>query len=176
MRRRIVIAPLVALLVVVVGGGYLGWRWSQDQYYVGADSRGQVVIFRGVNQRIAGVSLSRPYQQTGIQLDQVPSPYQQTVKATDAASSLSGARAIVANISTAVTTCQQGYVALQQWVVKDNAYQAAVALARKQHKSAKDINSIQGPGPQPPRPSMCQPSTAFGIAADALVPAAAGSS
>ena len=116
---------LVVLLAVVIGGGYVAWRWSQDQYYVGADSKGQVVIYRGVNQHIAGISLSHPYQQTGIKLTQVPPPYQQTVKATDAASSLSSAQAIVANIRSAVTTCQQAYTALgRQWVAKDNAYQA----------------------------------------------------
>jgi len=177
-RRRwpIVTTSLVVLLAVVIGGGYVAWRWSQDQYYIGADSKGQeVLIYRGVNQHIAGISLSRPYRQTGIKLAQVPPSYQQTVKATDAASSLSSAQAIVANIRSAVTTCQQGYTALQQWVVKDTAYQAALALARKQHKSAKDIKAIQGPGPQPPKPSMCQPSTAFGIAADALVPSAGAS-
>jgi protein phosphatase len=172
-RRRwpIVTTSLVVLLAVVIGGGYVAWRWSQDQYYVGADSKGQeVVIFRGVNQHIAGISLSHPYHGTGISLTQVPPSYQQTVKATDAASSLKGAQAIVANIRSAVTKCQQGYTALQQWVVEDNAYQAKVTLARKNHKSAKDIKAIQGPGPRPPAPSMCQPSTAFGIAADALVP------
>jgi len=172
-RRRwpIVTTSLVVLLAVVIGGGYVAWRWSQDQYYVGADSKGQeVVIFRGVNQHIAGISLSRPFQSTGIKLTQVPPSYQQTVKATDAASSLSSAQAIVANIRSAVTTCQLGYTALQQWVTRENAHQAALALARKQHKSAKDIKGIQGPGPQPPKPPMCQPSTAFGIAADALVP------
>ena len=64
-RRRwpIVTTSLVVLLAVVVGGGYIAWRWSQDQYYVGADSKGQeVLIYRGVNQQIAGISLSRPYQ------------------------------------------------------------------------------------------------------------------
>jgi serine/threonine protein phosphatase PrpC len=172
-RRRwpIVTTSLVVLLAVVIGGGYVAWRWSQNQYYVGADSKGQeVVIFRGVNQHIAGISLSHPYQSTGIKLTQVPPSYQQTVKATDAASSLSGAQTIVANIRSAVTTCQLGYTALQQWVTKENAHQAALALARKQHKSAKDIKAIPGPGPAPARPSMCQPSTAFGIPADALVP------
>ena len=54
-RRRwpIVTTSLVVLLAVVIGGGYAAWRWSQDQYYVGADSKGQVVIYSGVNQRIA---------------------------------------------------------------------------------------------------------------------------
>jgi PPM family protein phosphatase len=177
-RRRwpIVTTSLVVLLAVVIGGGYAAWRWSQDQYYIGADSKGQeVLIYRGVNQHIVGISLSRPYRQTGIKLAQVPPSFQQTVRATDPASSLKNAQAIVANIRSAVATCQQGYTALQQWVVKDNAYQAVLALARKQHKSAKDIKGIPGPGPQPPKPSMCQPSTAFGIAADALVPSTGAS-
>jgi serine/threonine protein kinase len=173
MGHRLMIASLGAVLAVILLGGYVAWRWSQDQYYVGADSKGrQVLIYRGVNQHIAGVSLSQPYQLTGIELTQVPPSYQQTVRATDAASSLSGARAIVANIRSAVTACQQGYIALQQWVVRDNAYQAALTLARKQHKPPE---GIQGPGPKPPELSMCQPSTAFGIAPSALVPAPAAS-
>ena len=111
-RRRwpIVTTSLVVLLAVVIGGGYAAWRWSQDQYYVGADSKGQVVIYSGVNQRILGISLSHPYQQTQIQLAQVPAPYQGTVKATDAASNLSGARAIVANVQNAVNACKQAYL------------------------------------------------------------------
>jgi protein phosphatase len=173
-RRRwpIVTTSLVVLLAVVIGGGYAAWRWSQNQYYVGADSKGQdVLIYRGVNQHVVGISLSHRFRATGIKLSQVPPSYQQTVKATDAASNLSGAQAIVANIRSAVTKCQQGYAALQQWVAEDNVYQAKVTLAKKQHKSVKDIRAIQGqPGPRPPAPSMCQPSTAFGIAANALVP------
>ena len=169
-RRPIVTTSLVVLLFVVIGGGYIAWRWTQNQYYVGADGNGQVLIYRGVNQRVLGVSLSRPYQQTGIRLTQIPAPYQQTVKAADAASSLSNAQAIVANIHSVVTTCQQQYTALREWVIAENAYQTAVAQARQQHKSA---NGIPKPGPQPTRPSaMCPPSTAFGIAASALVPAA----
>jgi PPM family protein phosphatase len=178
-RRRwpIVTTSLVVLLAVVVGGGYIAWRWSQDQYYVGADSKGQVVIFRGVNQKIAGVSLSHPYQPTGIQLSQVPSPYQQTVKATDTASSLSSARAIVANVQNAVNACRQAYLTRKAWVPEDKAfkaYQAAVALASKQHK--KPPPAVTNPGPEPaPAGSMCPPSTAFGIAAADLVPATGAS-
>src|SRR5947207_2127310 len=155
-RRRwpIVTTSLVVLLAVVIGGGYAAWRWSQNQYYVGADSKGQdVLIYRGVNQHVVGISLSHRFRATGIKLSQVPPSYQQTVKATDAASNSSGAQTIVANIRSAVTKCQQGYVALQQWVAEDNAYQAKVTLARKQHKAVKHIRAIQGqPGPRPPAP------------------------
>lgn len=178
LRRRIVIVPLVALLVVVIGGGYLAWQWTRSQYYVGADSRGEVMIYHGVNQRIAGISLSSPYLMTGIRLAQVPTPYRQTLEATDAASSLSNARAIVATVQSAVNTCKQAYLDRQAWVARDNVYQAyraAVAEAAKQHK--KPPAAVAHPGKEPaPAGPTCAPSTAFGIAAADLVPGAAGSS
>jgi PPM family protein phosphatase len=176
-RRRwpIVTTSLVVLLAVVIGGSYVAWRWSQDQYYVGADRHGQVVIYRGVNERVAGVSLSHPYQTTGIQLAQVPAPYQQTVRAADAASSLHGALAIVTNVRTAVAACRQQYTALQNWVAQDNAYQAALTQFTKNHKPAKD--KPKPPPPSPGQPAQtCPPSTAFGIPASALKPSSPGSS
>ena len=147
---------LVVLLAAVVGGGYVAWRWSQDQYYIGADSKGQeVVIFRGVNQHIAGISLSHPYHETGIKLTQVPPSYQQTVKATDAASSLNGAQAIVANIRSAVTKCQQGYTALQQWVAAENAYQAKVTLAKEEPQVGQGHRGDPGTGARGRPPPRC---------------------
>ena len=175
-RRRwpIVTTSLVVLLGVIIGGGYIAWRWSQDQYYVAADSKGEVVIYRGINQRIAGISLSKPYQPTGIQLAQVPAPYQQTVKATDQASSLSEAQRIVANVRTAVSTCQQQYVALQAWVTVENTYQAAVQLANGRRNRRKTSPS---PAPQPAKPgAMCPPSTVYGISPSALATAAPAAS
>ncbi len=167
-RRRwpIVTTSLVVLLAVILGGGYVGWRVIQDQYYVGADSKGEVVIYRGVNQRIAGFSLSKPYQQTGILLSQVPVNYQQTLKATDAASSLTDARNIVGTVSNAVNSCKEQYMALQSWVARENAYQAQVTLA---HKDKKPTNKIPMPGQQPAKAGpMCPPSQAFGIPASAI--------
>jgi len=168
LRRRIVIVPVAALLLVVVIGGFIAWRWTQSQYYVGANSRGEVTIYHGINQQIAGISLSSPYQATGIQLVQVPTPYQQTLQATDAASSLSEAQAIVANVRSAVTACRQQYLARKAWVAEENAYQQALAQARSEHKST---GGIANPGPQSAITASCAPSTAFGIAASDLVPA-----
>ena len=175
-RRRwpIVTTSLVVLLGVIIGGGYIAWRWSQDQYYVAADSKGEVVIYRGINQRIAGISLSRPYHATGIPLAQVPAPYQQTVKATDQASSLAEAQRIVTNVDAAVKTCRQQYEKLASWVTTENNYQAVVAQANRQKKPTKNI-------PKPPPPPakagpMCPPSTAYGISPDALPTAAPGQS
>jgi hypothetical protein len=79
----------------------------------------------------------------------------------------------VSNVRSGVNQCKQAYTTLQEWVTRDNAYQAAVTLARRQHKPTKGIAK---PGPQPPKAAaMCQPATAFGIAASTLVPAAGAS-
>jgi len=172
-RRRwpIVTSALVVLLIVIVGGGFFAWQWSQSQYYVGANSQGQVVIYKGVNQHILGVSLSKPYQLTSVQLDQVPTNYQQTVKSSDTASSLTDAKAIVTNIADAVSDCRGQYAQLQTWVRQNNAYQAALTLANRQHR--KLPANLPKPGPQPQKASaMCPSPAAFGIAAsDVTLPA-----
>jgi protein phosphatase len=170
-----VAASLVALLAVIIaGGGYIAWGWSQGQYYVATDGKGEVVIYRGINQRVAGISLSSPYQRTGIPLAQVPANYQQTLRASVAAANLGDAQEIVANVRSAVSTCKQQYAALASWVKADHSYQAAVALATREHKPTKNIPT---PGPEPARAGVtCPPSAAFGISASALVPPAPGSS
>ena len=175
-RRRwpIVTTALVVLVAVVVGGGYIFWRVSQSQYYVAADSSGQVVIYRGISEHIAGFSWSSPYEQTGISLDQVPSNYQQTVKTAYSTGSLTQVRNTVGNIRTAVENCRSAYGALQTWATAVNTYNAAVALA---HKARKPTNKIPKPPAQPAGASpLCPSSTIFGIPASALTPTPPGSS
>ena len=113
---------LVVLLAVVIGGGYIFYRVSQEQYYVAANSSGQVVIYRGISQHIAGFSWSSPYEQTGIELAQVPSNYQQTVKTAYSTGGLTQVRQTVANIRTAVDDCRNAYAALQTWATAVNKY------------------------------------------------------
>jgi protein phosphatase len=179
-RRRwpIVTTSLVVLLAIVVAGGYVAWRLSQNQYYVGADGSGHVVIYRGVNERIAGISLSHPYQTPtpAIELTQVPSPYQQTLRSTDPADSLPSARAIVSNVQKAVNSCRDQYAALRDWVKQEDKYRADLAAFNKNNKkTAKDKPPTEPRRPSAPSTS-CPPSTAFGIPSSALSPAAAGSS
>jgi PPM family protein phosphatase len=186
-RRRwpIVTTALVVLVAVVIGGGYAFWRMSQSQYYVAADSNGQVVIYRGINSHILGINWSSTYQLTDIQLAQIPSNYQQAVKAADSSGSLAQMHHTVANIATAVGECQDQYTAQQDWVTEENAYnayQAQVAAAKRKHPAGGTANlgpAPANPGPPPlgagQRPSgtggACPPSEAFGIPASALTPA-----
>ncbi|MFE9391015.1 Stp1/IreP family PP2C-type Ser/Thr phosphatase [Streptomyces sp. NPDC006784] len=49
----------IALALAVAGGGlYGGYRWTQTQYYVGANED-HVALFRGINQELAGVKLHK---------------------------------------------------------------------------------------------------------------------
>ena len=175
-RRRwpILTTVLAVLLAVVIGGGYIFYRMSQEQYYVATDSSGQVVIYRGISQHIAGFSWSSPYETTGIELSQVPSNYQQTVKTAYSTGSLTQVRTTVTNIRAAVDNCRNAYAALQNWATAVNKYNAEIAQARR---TKKPTNSIPKPPAQPAGAgAMCQSPTAFGIPASALAPAGSGSS
>ena len=58
-----------------------------------------MVIYQGVQQNIGPISLSTPYEDTGIPLDDLSDFARATVEGTISASSLSDARRIVADIS-----------------------------------------------------------------------------
>ncbi|MDO4242766.1 MAG: protein phosphatase 2C domain-containing protein [Actinomyces sp.] len=55
MRRRS-LASVIILIVAVVGAGFLGYHWTQTQYYVTV-SEGKIAIFRGIPQQVGPISL-----------------------------------------------------------------------------------------------------------------------
>src|SRR6476469_9774186 len=69
--RRFVWLKRLLATVIVLGIVWVGmaaaWSWSQQQYYVG-EQDGTVVIFRGLNADLPGVSLSTPYETTNVEL------------------------------------------------------------------------------------------------------------
>jgi protein phosphatase len=68
-RRRIIwLLIILAFLALGAGGGYLAYRWSQTQYYVG-ESDGQVAIYQGIPQDIFGLELSHVIETPGPRLD-----------------------------------------------------------------------------------------------------------
>ncbi|GLY99214.1 PP2C family serine/threonine-protein phosphatase [Actinoplanes sp. NBRC 103695] len=72
---------LLLLLLAVLGGGlFLGWQYTQDQYYVGATDSGQLAIFRGVPGEVAGLDLSSVNQTSPARLDDLTTTAQERVK------------------------------------------------------------------------------------------------
>ena len=75
--RRILL--LLLLLVVLAGGAFGAWRWSQTQYYVGAEGS-QVAIFRGLTQDVGPVQTSRLYRAEDVALADLPTYQQEQVQ------------------------------------------------------------------------------------------------
>jgi protein phosphatase len=71
---------LLVLLGVLGGGLWLGYRYTQNQYYVGATESGQLAIFRGVPGQIAGLDLSSVNETSSARLDDLTTVAQDRVK------------------------------------------------------------------------------------------------
>ena len=161
-RRRwpIVTMALVVLAAVVIGGGYGAWEYTQHQYYVGT-SQGHVTIFRGVNQRVAGVSLSSVYSRSSLTEAQVPPQELQMVRGTITATNLSDAHRIVGQLQSQAAVCKTAYGSRNDWVTQ----QAAAAAAAKASKKPKPSAS-----PEPTVPTDCPGAAALGVSVVAAPP------
>ena len=73
-------AMLLALLVILGGGLFAGWSYTQRQYYVGATDSGQLAVFRGVPGQIAGLDLSSVHSTSEAKLDDLTLAAQEQVK------------------------------------------------------------------------------------------------
>jgi PPM family protein phosphatase len=92
--RLLLTLALVGLLWIAVAAA---WSWTQQQYYVAEDG-GEVVIFRGVNADLPGISLSEPYETTNVDLERLGDTYQQQLSEGMGNGSLEDARKIVENL------------------------------------------------------------------------------
>ncbi|WP_415947830.1 PP2C family protein-serine/threonine phosphatase [Streptomyces sp. KLOTTS4A1] len=98
---------LVLALAVIGGGLYAGHRWTQTQYYVGAND-GHVALYRGISQDLAWVSLSEVEKDyKDIELKYLP-PYQRKqVEATIAAGGRAEADAKIKDLGTQASACRK---------------------------------------------------------------------
>ncbi len=71
-RRRwlTIVITLLALGALAVGG-WFGYQWTQQQYYLSVTD-GQIVIYRGIPQTLGPLSLSHPVENTGTNLTELP--------------------------------------------------------------------------------------------------------
>jgi protein phosphatase len=168
-RRRwpIVTTLLVVLVLFILGGLYGGWRYIQGQYFIGVQN-GNVAIFRGVNQNLAGISLSSPVQRyDNLPVAQVVPSDQAMIHQTITESSLPAAQSLVGQIQSGVTSCQQKWQELVTWNSAYQRYQQELALYKAKQTKTPPKNN---PGLQPATPDIteCASASAFGIPATAL--------
>ncbi|MFJ8040190.1 PP2C family protein-serine/threonine phosphatase [Kitasatospora sp. NPDC096147] len=98
---------LLVLLGLLGAGGYAGWRWTQGQYYVGA-SGNSVAVYRGINQTLAGLDLSKVYQAHGeVELKFLPAYQQTQVTKTIQADSLADAEDQVRKLGAQAEVCKK---------------------------------------------------------------------
>lgn len=100
--RRIL--AVVIILGLIVGAGWYGYRWTQDQYYVGTDGD-YVAIFQGVDADIPGVTLTKVFEKQQLQVDKLPTYNRQQVESSIEADDLAGARAIVSELQRTAEEC-----------------------------------------------------------------------
>jgi PPM family protein phosphatase len=101
--RRVVLA--FALAMILAGGGYAAYAWTQNQYYVKA-SDGYVAIWQGVGQNIGPLTLSRVYQVTDIPVTELPTYVQNVVSNGTPLGSLTDAFTRVTTLRTSATDCR----------------------------------------------------------------------
>jgi PPM family protein phosphatase len=138
-RWPVVTTILIVLVLVVVAGLYAGYRATQGQYYLGADG-GQVSIYRGINEKIAFISLSSVYRRTGIPISHVPGDLTLPTNPTTLAKS----QATLTSITHAYT-CKQDQAAQSRWKARYG-----------QAGTKSSAGSTPKAPPEPRVPAYCQ--------------------
>jgi PPM family protein phosphatase len=144
-RRRwpVVTTILVVLVIVIVGGSYVGWRYTQSQYYVGTDGK-QVIIYRGVNQKVLGMSLSSIYSRTGIALSQVPATDKGTILSATAPGTLTDAQKTVDSIRQTIT-CNDYDAAYTKWAALPTSRKVTVTVRGKKETRTEPVTRPAAP-------------------------------
>ncbi|GAA1358625.1 Stp1/IreP family PP2C-type Ser/Thr phosphatase [Streptomyces beijiangensis] len=146
----------VLVLAVIGGGLYGGYRWTQTQYYVGANND-NVALYRGISQDLAWISLSKVEKNhPEIELKYLP-PYQRKqVEDTITESSLGKATQKITELSHQADACQKD--AERRKAAADNAKKpgqgkaggtAGSATTTQSAKTSKTATSTPSPTPTP---------------------------
>jgi protein phosphatase len=98
------LAVLVVLLIVLGGGSYAAYTWSQRQYFVGAHD-GNVAIFQGVSQDIGPIHLSHVESESDIPVADLPDFYRTKVQDRVSTDTRKDAEALVSQLRTEALRC-----------------------------------------------------------------------
>ncbi|MGO8959373.1 MAG: PP2C family protein-serine/threonine phosphatase [Streptosporangiaceae bacterium] len=154
-RWPLVTSILVLLVLVVAGGLYVGYRATQNEYYLATDGS-HLIIYRGINQKIAWISLSSVYQQTKIPSSQVPAGL--TLPTTP--TSLAKTRQTVLNIERTYA-CTLAVKKRDNWVAHKPKPPAKKTSSSKKGTKHTTTTVVKPYPPEPALPAYC-PALGFG--------------
>ena len=100
--RRLAVLGLA--LIVLGGGAYAAYTWSQRQYFV-ADHEGNVAIYQGVSQDLGPIKLSHVESESDVLVADLPDFERQQVQETIAKDSLADAQALLNRLRTDALRC-----------------------------------------------------------------------
>ena len=132
------------------------------------DQNGNVAIFQGTNQSLAGINLSSLYSESTLKASMLTTSDQAALTQTISQSSADAAHQKINQLAGEAKQCQQTYQELAAWKTNNVAYQAyltAKQAAAEHH--AHPPTAVANPGPMPtqlPDGDTCAPSTVFGVA------------
>ncbi|MDZ3744755.1 BofC C-terminal domain-containing protein [Pseudoglutamicibacter cumminsii] len=96
---------LVVLILILVTGGYLGYAWTQTQYYVGVHN-GKVAMFKGISQDLGPIKMSSVDTESKVPLEALPEYTQTQLKSGIATQSRKDAQQILHDVRiTAQQSC-----------------------------------------------------------------------
>ncbi|MFC9325766.1 PP2C family protein-serine/threonine phosphatase [Kitasatospora sp. NPDC057015] len=166
--KRSVIA--VVTLGLLAGAGYFGWRWTQDQYYVGVDGD-HVAVYQGINQNLAGLSLSSVHQSFGdVQVKFLPTDQRTHVTNTIAAVSLSDANDKVKQLQEQAAVCRKVSEGAKPAPGTAGAPVEMPAAAPTATPSSSPSASLNHPGSSPTPATAAASPSATATAAPAVSP------
>ncbi|MGN8244375.1 Stp1/IreP family PP2C-type Ser/Thr phosphatase [Cellulomonas soli] len=88
----------LTVVLVLIGGGYGAYRWTQTQYFVGVDGD-QVAVFRGLPQNLGPLTLSQVVEGSDVTVDDLSAYLRDRVEGTIQVASLDAARDMITTLA-----------------------------------------------------------------------------
>ncbi len=156
-RRRWPVLGLLALLLVLgLAGGLVAYRWSQHQYYVGADGD-QVAIYQGRSTGLAGPGLSSVLERQDVALDALPPYTRERVFDTIRARDLEDARRIVGRLAAQAEACAPPPPAAPPPALGPQGLPSPQTGAPTPGPTGPPATAVPNPSPAPPSPPATSP-------------------